>query len=347
MVAGVYLATNAAFVVQRVIFDLQQGKPEEILLSLTDLAVFSGIWVLFTIPLIRLTGRLSLGPRNFFVLAVVGIFLSFLHAALYLSVCMTIPGLSTSVHIASAGEYVQAVAGLGHAWRFLSFGFLVVVSYAYDYYALSKERERRAAQLQIQLTEAKLNALKMQLHPHFLFNTLNAISVLVDENPSAAKETLAQLSDLLRLTLENVDAQEVPLRRELDFLDRYLRILKKRYEERLTVTMNISTDVIEAAVPYLVLQPIVENALRHGIDAVPGPGCIGISAARRDGELVLAVEDSGPGVGTSAREKRGIGLVNLDSRLKQLYAGRHTFLVEDIPGGRGARVTVTIPYKPA
>ena len=347
VVASIYLLTNLAFVIQRVIFDLKEGKPEDIASSLIDLAGFAGIWILFAIPILRLTTRSPLRLNNVLMLVATGIILSYLHGALYLIFNMVTPGIQLTTTIATVGDFFTTLSDLSHAWRFLSFGFLVVVSHAYDYYALSIERERRATQLQVQLTEAKLNSLKMQLHPHFLFNTLNAISVLIDENPASAKQTISQLSDLLRLALENVETHEVPLRRELEFLNRYLLIQETRYESRLTVHMNIADDAMNAAVPYLMLQPIVENALKHGIDTMPGSGEITISANRINGVLVLMVEDTGPGLGASRSVRDGFGLKNIQSRLTQLYGKEYSFVIEDVLEGHGARVKLTFPYKPA
>lgn len=347
-IAGIYLLTNIVFVIQRVIFDLQQGKPEDIVTSLIDLIGFAGIWVVLILPIQWMTTRWQLSLRNVTALVVIGIVFSVLHAALYLFYALSVPGIMSST-ITTFTQYTRTLAGLSHAWRFLSFGFLVVVSYAYDYYYLARERDRRAAQLQIQLTEAKLNALKMQLHPHFLFNTLNAINVLVDENPLLAKRTLAQLSDLLRLALENIETQEVQLSREIEFLDRYLLIQKTRYEHRLTLNMNIDTDTLDAAVPYMIFQPIVENALKHGIDTLPGPGTISISARRENGKLVLQVEDSGSGLRPPPADRIGcgLGLANTQARLQQLYGEQHSLMLEDILERHGTRVTVILPYKSA
>jgi two-component system LytT family sensor kinase len=347
IVAGIYLLTNIVFVIQRVIFDLQRGRPEDIITSLVDLVGFAGIWILFAVPVLWMTSRWQLSVRHLMALALAGIFLSFLHGALYLLFAMAIPGVMAPGTVTSIAEYMSTIAGLSHAWRFLSFGFLVVVSYAHDYYFLSKEREHRAVQLQVQLTEAKLNALKMQLHPHFLFNTLNAISVLVDDSPAVAKQTLAQLSDLLRLALENIETQEVPLRRELEFLDRYLLIQKTRYGSRLTVHKHIAADTMDASIPYLMLQPVVENALKHGIDTLPGPGTITISAARRNGELVLQVDDAGEGFRAllAATAGRGLGLTNTRARLQQLYGEQYALTMEDIMQGHGTRVTLVVPFK--
>jgi two-component system LytT family sensor kinase len=347
--AGLYMVTNLAFIVQRVSFDLRQGAPLEIVNSLLDLAVFAGLWILFAIPIIRLTAGRALTPGNIALYFGAGIVLSLLHGALYLLFAMSIPGLMTEGQIHSVEDYLVMLAGLGHAWRFLSFGFLVVVSHAYDYYVLSVEREKRAAQLQVQLTEARLEALRTQIRPHFLFNTLNAITVLVDENPAAAKRTLAQLSELLRLTLENVHTQEVPLRREMEFLDHYLLIQQTRYGDRLSVRKAIGPDALDASVPYLVLQPLVENALKHGIDSLPGPGTITISARREGAKLVLGVLDAGEGRRNAAQggQGMGIGLSNTGARLRQLYGADHSVSIGPAPGGNGTNVVVTLPFRDA
>ncbi len=347
IMAGLYLVTNLAFVIQRVTFDLQRGMPLEIISSLLDLAGFAGIWIALAIPILWLTAGRALTPGNVALYFFAGIVLSLVHGAVYILFAMSVPGLMTTDQVLSVDDYISTLAGLGHAWRFLSFGFLVVVSYAYDYYTLSIEREKRAVQLEVQLTEAKLSALKMQMHPHFLFNTLNAITVLVDENPSAAKTTLSRLSDLLRLALENVRTQEVPLRREMEFLDNYLLIQKTRYGERLTVRKEIDAGTIDAAVPYLILQPVIENALKYGIDTLPGPGTITIAAYRDNGRLVLRVDDTGPGRRHDAGPAPGLGmgLSNTGARLQQLYGGDHSVAMTAASGAGGTSVTITIPFR--
>jgi hypothetical protein len=347
--AGLYLVTNLAFVVQRVTFDLQRGMPLEILNSLLDLACFAGLWILFAVPIIRLTDRRALTAGSIALYFAAGIGLSLLHGALYLLFTMSVPGLMDPGQIQSAEDYLLTLAGLGHAWRFLSFGFLVVVSHAYDYYVLSVEREKNAAQLRVQLTEARLEALRTQIRPHFLFNTLNAVTVLIDENPAAAKKTLAQLSELLRLTLENVSTQEVPLRREVEFLDHYLLIQQTRYGDRLSVRRAIGEEALDASVPYLVLQPLVENALKHGIDSLPGPGTITISARREGARLVLGVRDTGEGRRNAANGSQGmgIGLSNTSERLRQLYGDEHSVSIDPATDGNGTSVIVTLPFRVA
>ncbi len=349
MVSGLYLVTNLAFVVQRVFFDLQRGMPLEIINSMIDLAGFAGIWIAFAVPIVMLTSGRSLTPGTITLYFAAGIVFSVVHGAFYILFAMSVPGLIEEAQVTSIGEFLSMFVGLAHAWRFLSFGFLVVVCHAYDYYRLSIEREKRAAHLQVQLTEAKLNVLKMQMHPHFLFNTLNAITVLVDENPGAAKTTLAYLSDLLRLALENVGTQEVSLRREMDFLDHYLKIQKIRYGERLSIRREIPPETLDAAVPYLVLQPLVENALKYGIDTLPGPGTITISSERHNGRLLLRVSDAGPGRRTpgGAAPGAGIGLANTRDRLAQLYGEGQSVEMAPAPDGNGTSLTISIPYREA
>lgn len=343
---GMYLLMSIAFVVQRAIVDLQQGKPEEILNSLIDLIGFTGIWILFTFPITWITSRWNLALRTVIALFILGVLFSFAHAAIYLlHTILLLPDSFLATPIANVTDFIRTFAGLSHAWRFLSFGFLVVLSYAYNYYHLSIERERRAVELQAQLSESKLHVLKMQLHPHFLFNTLNAITVLIDENPAAAKETLRHLSDLLRLALENIQTQEVPLRREIEFLDKYLLIQKTRYEDRLTIEKHFEPETIDASVPYLILQPVVENALRHGIDAQPGPGTITISAKRQNGSLILQVDDTGPGFRNEKHPAgRGLGLANTQARLAQLYGVRQALTIEENSDGHGTSVIMKLPY---
>jgi two-component system, LytTR family, sensor kinase len=170
------------------------------------------------------------------------------------------------------------------------------VIYAFDYYRKYREHELKASQLKTQLAQAQLQALKMQLHPHFLFNTLHAISSLMRKDVEAADSMISRLSDLLRLTLENTGVQEVTLRQELEFLERYLEIEQTRFRDRLQVRMEIEPETFDAQVPNLILQPLVENAIRHGIAPRSAPGMIEICAARDRETLHLLVRDNGPGL---------------------------------------------------
>jgi sensor histidine kinase YesM len=204
----------------------------------------------------------------------------------------------------------------------------------------------RAARLEASMTEARLNALRMELHPHFLFNTLNAISGLVRRREiDAAVRMLARLGELLRVTLERGSVQQVPLERELSFLRLYLEIERIRFHDRLEVDFEVDPDALDALVPTLILQPLVENAVRHGVARLTGPGRVGVHAARQDGKLVLQVADTGAGFPAGNGGTRlGVGLSNTRARLEQLYGADAALTLGNAPAG-GALVTVTLPFR--
>jgi two-component system LytT family sensor kinase len=230
----------------------------------------------------------------------------------------------------------------------LTYFVIVGVSHAVEYYRRYQERERLAAQLEAQLSRAQLLALKMQLHPHFLFNTLNTISALIHRDPRAADRMVARLGDLLRLTLDNHGVEEVPLKEELEFLEKYLEIEQTRFHDRLSVRMDIDPESLDARLPNLLLQPLVENAIRHGIAARPGAGRIEIHARCYNGALQLAVRDNGTGLPADWQTtgQIGVGLANTRARLAQLYGPRHSFTLANVPGG-GLEVAIVIPFRTA
>ena len=207
------------------------------------------------------------------------------------------------------------------------------------------ELKVHSSQLAEQLTSSQLSALKMQLHPHFLFNTLSAIMVLVRQGKGREAETmLSRLSDLLRHTLDDVEAQEVPLWRELDFLRLYLSIEQVRFEDRLRVRIEAGPEVSDALVPHMALQPIVENAVRHGLGQSEQPVLIHVTVSRTNGHLALTVTDDGPGCPAPVFEEKGIGLTNTRNRLQRLYGAAATLSAENrLP--RGVQVTMTLPYR--
>ncbi len=224
------------------------------------------------------------------------------------------------------------------------YGMILGFGYALDYYRRFREREFRASQLEAQLAQAQLQALKMQLQPHFLFNTLNGIAGLVRDNRNkAAVRMIAGLSDLLRHTLENSGRQEVALRDELEFLELYLDIQQMRFSDRLNVRMEIAPETLDARVPNLILQPLVENAIRHGISPRASSGTVGVSARRDEDFLELRVYDDGPGLRPEgATRGAGIGLTNTRARLEQLYGDNYRFDVQDRTGG-GVEATLLLP----
>ena len=237
------------------------------------------------------------------------------------------------------------------------YGLILLASHAFNYYRRYREGELKASQLQAQLAQAQLQALKMQLHPHFLFNTLHSISALLYKDTGAADKMIARLGDFLRLTLENSGTQEVTLRQELEFLKCYLAIERIRFNDRLTTRLDVDARALEVHVPNLILQPIVENAIRHGIAPRAAPGRIEISAKRNNGSLRISVTDNGPGLSAKASSPRptssggavktqtgGLGLANTRARLAQLYGDEHRFELADAPEG-GLVVTLEIPVR--
>ena len=206
--------------------------------------------------------------------------------------------------------------------------------------------QAQAARLQAQLAQAELSVLRSQLNPHFLFNTLHAISSLVERDPRGVRKMIARLSELLRTTLEGTHEQEIPLEKELETLRRYIEIMEVRYQGRLDVETRIESQVCEALVPTLILQPIVENAMKHGVDESSGTARIVIEATRDGSDVLLRVTDSGPGPTTTAIPSNGVGVKNTQARLEQLYAGAARFTLTPAPGG-GAVAEVRLPFHTA
>jgi LytS/YehU family sensor histidine kinase len=233
---------------------------------------------------------------------------------------------------------------LNFDWEMMTYWAVIGLSNAIDFRRESQERALTAAQLQTRLVEAQLQALQRQIHPHFLFNTLNTISALMHRDTDAADAMLAKLSDLLRLTLNRIGTQQVTLKEEVDFLEKYLDIERTRYGDRLQVHFEVDPAALDAAVPNLLLQPLVENALRHGIGPKVVGGRIDIIVSREGDRLTLVVRDDGYGM--SAEElnalNTGVGLRNTRSRLEHMYGDRHRFEFHSGPGG-GLEVVIEIP----
>jgi sensor histidine kinase YesM len=251
-------------------------------------------------------------------------------------------GVSFSVGRLLLNVYFMTDYGMMIYW------LILLISFGFDYQRRYREGEVRATRLEAQLAQAQLQALKMQLHPHFLFNTLHSVSALVHKNPDAAERMIARLGDFLRMTLENSGAQEVSLQQELDFLKCYLEIEGIRFEDRLAVQLAIEPETLDARLPNLILQPIVENAIRHGISPRTSGGRIEIEARRLNGTLQIQITDNGPGLPLDSNSgrivKEGIGLANTQARLKQLYGDNHGLDLSNTAKG-GLSVILEIPFR--
>ena len=245
---------------------------------------------------------------------------------------------------------------IGYHQGVMTYWGILGVQQAYAWYRRYEERrqealrlELRSSQLENQLVQAHLSTLKMQLHPHFLFNTLNTIMVLVRQQKGReAEEMLARLSDLLRCVLEDVQAQEVPLTRELEYLQLYLAIEQVRFQDRLRVDVAADPEVLDAALPHMALQPIVENAIRHGIGRSSTAGSISITACRVNDQIEIKVQDDGPGLTPAPANgaARGIGLANTRARLRELYGDAAALTVQNAEQG-GVVARMVLPYHTA
>ncbi|WP_164013261.1 sensor histidine kinase [Pyxidicoccus trucidator] len=306
------------------------------------------VWVPTTPLVVHLSRRLRLGlPPS---ARAVGV-----HLAACLGVGALFGGVYTLAHLAFMPPMSTPTPWWMLGLRFwlgwlpmtaMTYAAVLGVSQAVDSQRRARENERQAAALSVQLAEARLQALQTQLHPHFLFNTLNAIVVLVRERETdTAARMLVLLSDILRQLLQQGATQEVPLRDEVAVLSRYLEIQQLRFEDRLRVDWDVDDGVLDARVPHLVLQPLVENAIRHGVSMRSAAGVLRIRARRQGDVLSLEVVDDGPGLpaGFELERSPGIGLSNTRARLAQLYGDAGSLRVVSPPGGTGTVATVLLP----
>jgi two-component system, LytTR family, sensor kinase len=296
------------------------------------------LWLSRRFPLDKQSWRVSLPVH------VVGVFVATtLHIAMAVATRITTHwavGQSTDSWRLEA----QRMFFLNFDWEMMTYWAIVGLSHALSYHREAQTRTLRASQLETRLVEAQLQSLQRQLQPHFLFNTLNTISALMHRDVEAADAMIARLSDLLRISLQMVGVQEVTLKEELDFLSKYLEIEQTRFRDRLTVVFEVAPDTFDALVPNLILQPLVENAIKHGIGPRPAPGTIMIRARRVGTMLELAVQDDGVGLSAARLSdfNRGIGLSNTRSRLDHLYGSIHRFEFRQ-PAEGGLLVLIAIP----
>jgi two-component system, LytTR family, sensor kinase len=262
---------------------------------------------------------------------------------------LTSIGLGFPIRPTFGGTFL-AVLPVDLHLNLMIYGAIVGIQHVDNIYRNYRERETKAAQLELraselqrQLAQSKLSALRMQLHPHFLFNTLNAIVVLVRQGKMhEADRMLTHLSELLRQTLDEWDSQEVPLRREMEFLGLYLDIERVRFQDRLAVHIAMAPETSGALVPCFLLQPVVENAIRHGIATKSASGNIVLRSCRTDSVLELQVCDDGPGFAAGDSGREGVGLSNTRARLRELYGELQS--VELQSSDRGTVATIRIPY---
>ena len=351
----VWTVVGLFFFTQDMARKLISGEPTPWWHYLTSWIVGVYLWALWTPVILWLGGRLPIERRNW-------IRRTLLHLMIGVGVSLAQLAVESAI-LSRLGVFPTLMKGFLATFVFLTvIGFhqgvltyltVLGIQAGFRYYRQYQEREQQALRLELntselktQLVNAQLNALKMQLQPHFLFNTLNAIMVLVRQQKGRqAEEMLARLGDLLRCVLEDVEAQEVTLRRELEYLRLYLSIEEVRFADRLRVEISADPAILDAAVPQMGLQPIVENAIRHGLGKSSAAGRIHIAAARVDDTMEIKVADDGPGLpGDAAPAGTGIGLANTRARLRQLYGDAAKLTMENGAQG-GAVVTMKLPYR--
>lgn len=305
------------------------------------------IWAFLTPPLAWLVRRVTVERYGLWRVGAVHVFTCSLFVVLQegcLALLSRVAGPYSLQRLPLGAAVLSSVRGSAFLDT-LVYVMTVGVLLAIDLRRKLRAQELTGARLHAELAKAELDALRVQLHPHFLFNTLNAISMLVRKGEGdTAVRMIAGLSDLLRLALATVGQQEVPLRQELDFLERYLSLQQIRFPDRLRIEMRIAPETLEARVPSLVLQPLAENAVRHGIAPSIAGGSVEVAAAREGEQLVLRVRDTGVGLTAGAESPGGVGLRNVRARLQHLYPGRHRFRVANRAEG-GVESLLEIPFR--
>ena len=225
----------------------------------------------------------------------------------------------------------------------LAYGALLMLGQAARYFALYQTRRVHASELEARLTKTHLQLLRMQLQPHFLFNTLNTVAELVHSDPDTADGMITRLGRLLRLSLDHAGHQVVPLRQEIDFLRMYVEIEQIRFQDRLEIVWDLAPNTLDGAVPTLLWHPVLENAIRHGVTPLAGRGRIVIASYRDSGDLILEIRDNGQGLPPGGAPREGVGLRNIRERVDQLYGSRARFTLDPALGG-GTVATLRLPF---
>lgn len=313
---------------------------------LEGLIVF-GWWALLAPVIIYVVGRIQDRVRSGGVAALAHVGTAVLFVLLYfvLRSRLTVPGHWFSL--------APGWAGLRSILPQSTMVYLLIAGGTIAVRAMQRSRARereatehalRASRLESQLADARLEVLRGQLQPHFLFNTLNAVSALIDEDPAEARRMLTRLSELLRMALDAMQKPEIPLAREIDWLEHYVDLQRMRFEERLDVQIDVAPDTLGARIPPLLLQPLVENAIEHAIEPRPAGGRITVHAARENGHLRLVVADDGPGPGDASGKGSGIGLRVTRDRLAALYGADASV---DLRAGAlgGAEAVIEVPFR--
>jgi two-component system, LytTR family, sensor kinase len=343
---GIWLGIALFVSAQNMLVRVSRGSPIDLQWDVFHEFVYWSVWALFAQVIIRMVrrwpfdrgmGRGSLAPHLIAMLLIAPLQITTTYAT-----HLAIIDLAGILPAGSAGSWFAA-KGPGIVWGSFTgslYYWVIVGVYQAVLY------RRLAARLGAELAQAQLDALRTQLQPHFLFNTLNSATVLTTTDPARANRVLLKLSELLRTTLDRAAPHEVPLRQELAQLEPYLEIQQIRFGPRLAIARELEPETLDALVPALVLQPLVENAVRHGIEPNPAGGKVTIRSRASDGTLHLEVRDTGSGRPADRNGPEGIGLANTRARLTRLYGAQHQLELAPTPTG-GASVQIDIPLRRA
>jgi two-component system LytT family sensor kinase len=340
-VTGITTVLALLTVAQRTAWAAYEGRPfptgAQVVARLVDWYTCLIFLPLFWWLVRRLLATRASWPRTITVLLFASIIISAAKYAIYLPLQQWLSGNRTTT--------LAGVLSSNVIIEMMIFWAAIALMYGFEYYRQFKERERLQLELERRISEMQLEALRAQLHPHFLFNTLNAIATVLHRDPARADKAIINLAELLRAVMEQRDREEIPLEAELDLAKRYLDIMSLRSGESVTVSWSIAPEAREAAVPYFILQPLLENALEHGFAHQPDNGHLGVSACVRNDVLQLVVEDNGAGLGANP-SGNGVGLSTTSQRLSELYGSAGRLALENGING-GSRVIVEIPLKHA
>ena len=356
---GIWTAVALVFAGEIKALKDHMGEPVSWLKAFVTSVSFFYLWAVLSLFVLGLGRRFPIEKPHWRRNIPIHVIASFVFPIFHIALFLFVDNLGVVLKLSSASALATDGSATASYWEtfqvffldnfasgVLMYWIILVVGQSIRIYKRYQQQQVEYSQLETQFAQAQLQSLKMQLHPHFLFNTLNSISTLIHRDPEAADRMLTRLSDLLRLTLETSGTQEVDLQHELDFLQRYLEMEQIRLGDRLAVEMDIEPSLLDAQVPNLILQPLVENAIRHGIAPHARNGVIKIKGSRDNGMIELEVSDNGEGLSESAQDQleEGVGISNTRKRLNQMYGDRQRFeLRNGLQGGLVA--TVTIPYQ--
>jgi sensor histidine kinase YesM len=346
IIFGFFLLLSVYYSTETLIVFMKKGLPTTFWEQLETRLLQWMPWAILTLFVLKFAKKYPVDLKKWHSVLPIhilsGLFFALIHAVLYMFFVFT---FVRTIEWNIPDMYITLLAKSVH-FNLLVYAIIISLWNMWDYYRRNKENELRTSQLEAQLSQAQLDVLRMQLNPHFLFNTLHMIVAHVRKDPEAAESMISRLSDLFRKTLEVSDSQEIPLKEELEYLRIYLEIQESRFKDRLKSEFNIDPKILDVMVPNLILQPVVENAVRYAVAPQAEGGKISILSRREGDTLLLEIKDSGPGFPEDKESlfESGFGLNNTRKRLSMHYGNQYLFSLENAEGG-GALVRLGIPIR--